>query len=61
MTPADDLRTRLEKRLSALRDELDAGRRMLSDLEAREREVRDTCVRIAGAIQVLEEELDRDA
>jgi hypothetical protein len=54
----DDLRTRLEERLSALRDELAAGRRVLAELEAREREVHETCVRIAGAIQVLEEELD---
>jgi hypothetical protein len=55
---ADDLRARLEERLSALRDELAAGRRVLAELEAREREVHETCVRIAGAIQVLEEELN---
>jgi predicted nucleic acid-binding Zn-ribbon protein len=55
-----DLRSRLEERLDALRAELDAGRRMLADLQARQAEVQDTVLRIAGAIQVLEEELRRD-
>jgi hypothetical protein len=54
----DDLRARLQERLSALRDELAAGRRVLAELEARQQEVHETCVRIAGAIQVLEEELN---
>jgi chromosome segregation ATPase len=56
-----DLRAQLERRLDALRAELDAGRRMLADLQARQAEVQDTVLRIAGAIQVLEEELGRDA
>jgi predicted nucleic acid-binding Zn-ribbon protein len=56
-----DLRGQLERRLDALRAELDAGRRMLADLQARQAEVQDTVLRISGAIQVLEEELGRDA
>jgi hypothetical protein len=34
---------------------------MLADPQARQAEVQDTVLRIAGAIQVLEEELGRDA
>jgi predicted nucleic acid-binding Zn-ribbon protein len=55
-----DLRAQLQQRLDALRAELEAGRRMLADLQARQAEVQDTVLRIAGAIQVLEEELGRD-
>jgi hypothetical protein len=52
-----DLRAQLEERLTALRGELEAGRRLLADLQARQGEVVDTLLRIDGAITVLEEEL----
>ena len=52
-----DLRAQLEERLTALRGELAAGRRLLADLQARQAEVVDTLLRIDGAISVLEEEL----
>jgi hypothetical protein len=52
-----DLRAQLEERLTALRGELAAGRRLLVDLRARQAEVVDTLLRIDGAITVLEEEL----
>ena len=52
-----DLRAQLEERLTALRGELAAGRRLLADLQARQAEVVDTLLRIDGAIGVLEEEL----
>jgi chromosome segregation ATPase len=52
-----DLRAQLEERLTALREELEAGRRLLADLQARQGEVLDTLLRIDGAITVLEEEL----
>jgi hypothetical protein len=52
-----DLRAQLEERLTALRGELEAGRRLLADLQARQGEVVDTLLRIDGAISVLEEEL----
>jgi uncharacterized coiled-coil protein SlyX len=52
-----DLRAQLERRLTALHEELAAGRRLLADLQARQAEVQDTMLRVAGAIQVLEEEL----
>jgi hypothetical protein len=52
-----DLRAQLEERLTALRGERAAGRRLLADLQARQAEVLDSLLRIDGAITVLEEEL----
>lgn len=45
-------------RLTGLRSEYTAGQQMLADLEARQAELRQTLLRISGAIQVLEELLD---
>ncbi len=45
----------MEERLTQLREEFARGRRELEALEARVIEVRETLLRIAGAIQVLEE------
>ena len=45
----------MEKRLEELRAELVKGQRQLEALDYRRREVRDTVLRISGAIQVLEE------
>ncbi len=53
------MRERLERRLNELRDELERGQRMLQEIEARRSEVRDSLLRISGAIRVLEEELPR--
>jgi DNA repair exonuclease SbcCD ATPase subunit len=49
------LSQRLEQRLKALRQELETGQKMLADLEAQRRGLKQTILRIAGAIQVLEE------
>jgi uncharacterized protein involved in exopolysaccharide biosynthesis len=49
------LRQQLEQRLSELKSEYQAGQQMLADLEARQAELRQTLLRISGAIQVLEE------
>lgn len=51
----EPIRRRLETRLGELRAELDRGRRMLAELEARGELLRDSVTRIAGAVQVLEE------
>ena len=51
------MRSRIEARLTELRAELEAGRKMQQDLEARLEEVRLTMLRISGAIQVLSEML----
>lgn len=52
--------TAIEQRLQELKAEFEAGQKMLADLEARQAQLRDTMLRISGAIQVLEE-LARDA
>ncbi len=53
------MRTQLEQRLLQLKAEYEAGKKALADLEAREASIRETMLRISGAIQVLEEELAR--
>lgn len=45
----------IETRLAELRLERDRGEEMLADLQARQAALRDTLLRIQGAIQVLEE------
>jgi hypothetical protein len=49
------MREQIEERLAALRQEFEAGRRMLADLETRQVELQQTLLRIGGAVQVLEE------
>jgi predicted nuclease with TOPRIM domain len=51
------MRTQLEHRLQSLKTEFEAGQKMLSELEAKQMNLRETLLRISGAIQVLEEEL----
>ena len=51
------MRDRLKQRLSELRTEFEAGNKMLAELDAKGAKVRETLLRISGAIQVLEEEL----
>ena len=51
------MREQLERRLAALRQEFETGQRMLADLDAQQSRLRETLLRIAGGIQVLEEEL----
>lgn len=47
--------TTITDRLATLRREYEEGQRALADLESRQRQLRDTMLRISGAIQVLEE------
>lgn len=51
------MQQRLEQRLTQLKAEFEAGQKQLGDLEAQANALRSTLLRIAGAIQVLEEEL----
>lgn len=49
------MKQQLEQRLSDLKAEYSSGQKMLADLDARQAELRQTLLRISGAIQVLEE------
>lgn len=51
------MREALEARLAELRQERDRGEQMLAEMQARQSALRDTLLRIGGAIQVLEEQL----
>lgn len=51
------MREQLEQRLNQLKAEFEAGQKMLAELEAKQANIRETMLRISGAIQVLEEEL----
>jgi prefoldin subunit 5 len=51
------MREQLEQRVSQLKAEQQKGQQMLAELEARQAELRQTLLRISGAIQVLEEML----
>ena len=51
------MKERLQTRLAALKNEFEQGQKMAADLEAQLANLRPTLLRIAGAIQVLEEEL----
>lgn len=49
------MKEQLEKRITELRSEFEAGQKMLDDMETKRRELEATMLRISGAIQVLEE------
>jgi chromosome segregation ATPase len=49
------MQEQLERRLNELKLEYQTGQKMLADLEAKQAELRQTLLRISGAIQVLEE------
>jgi len=53
------MRRQLEERLRQLKAELQSGQQMLAELETKQTSVRETMLRISGAIQVLEEELTK--
>jgi len=47
----------LKTRLDALKAEFESGRKMLVEQEAKQVKLKESLLRISGAIQVLEEEL----
>lgn len=51
------MKEQLEQRLTELKAEFASGQQVLADLEAKQANVRETLLRIQGAIQVLEEEI----
>jgi chromosome segregation ATPase len=51
------MREQLLQRLKNLKTEFESGQKQLANLETQANNVRNTLLRISGAIQVLEEEL----
>lgn len=51
------MKEQLEQRLQELKAEFESGQQMLADLEAKQTNLKNSLLRISGAIQVLEEEL----
>lgn len=51
------MKQQLEQRLKSLKAEFASGKEVMQELEAKQASLRDTLLRISGAIQVLEEEL----
>ena len=54
------MKERLEKRLSELQAEFERGQQMLAELEEKQANMRESLLRISGAIQVLKEELAKE-
>jgi predicted nuclease with TOPRIM domain len=54
-----NVKERLEQRLIELKNEFESGQKMLAELGTKQATLRETLLRISGAIQVLEEELAR--
>ncbi len=54
------MREQLEERLQQLKQEFESGQQMLAEYEAKQAELRQTLLRISGAIQVLEEMLQAE-
>ncbi|MEB3360459.1 MAG: hypothetical protein VKK04_27290 [Synechococcales bacterium] len=51
------MKTQLQQRLQTLKAEYEAGQKVLANLESQKASLRETLLRISGAMQVLEEEL----
>ena len=51
------MKEQIQQRLESLKEEFASGQKVLIDLETKQASVRETLLRIIGAIQVLEEEL----
>ncbi|NEP73685.1 MAG: hypothetical protein F6K25_15945 [Okeania sp. SIO2G4] len=49
------MKDKIEKRIASLKAEFESGKKTLSDLEAKQTNIRETLLRISGAIQILEE------
>lgn len=54
------MRERLQTRLDVLKNEFQTGQTRLRDLEQQSTQLRETLLRISGAIQVLEELLTEE-
>lgn len=55
------MKEQLQQRLRQLKQEFEAGQKMLAELEAKQNNLQQTLLRISGAIQVLEELLNEES
>jgi predicted nuclease with TOPRIM domain len=55
------MKQQLVDRLQELKAEFESGQKALAEMEAKQANMRNTLLRISGAIQVLEEELAKAA
>jgi predicted nuclease with TOPRIM domain len=53
------MKEQLEKRLAELKAEFESGQKVMVELETKQSNLRDTLLRISGAIQILEEEIGK--
>ena len=53
------MKSQLEQRLNELSYEFESGQKAMADLEHQQANLRSSLLRISGAIQVLEEELEK--
>lgn len=54
------MKEQLIERLQQLKEEFESGQKMLTDLEQQKANLEQTLLRISGAIQVLEELLEKE-
>lgn len=54
------MKEQLTQRLAQLREEFELGQTKLNQLNTETQQLQNTLLRISGAIQVLEEELDKE-
>jgi predicted nuclease with TOPRIM domain len=54
------MKQQLVLRLQELKAEFESGQKALTELETKQANLRNTLLRISGAIQVLEEELNKE-
>ncbi len=54
------MKQQLEQRLKELKSEFESGQKALAEIEMKQANLRNTLLRISGAIQVLEEELTKE-
>jgi hypothetical protein len=57
----ESMRDKIQDRLVELRGELDKGKKIIEDLDAQRAGLQTQLLRIAGAVQVLEQLLEADA
>ena len=53
------MKEQLEKRLAELKAEFESGQKVMAELDTKQANLRDTLLRISGAIQILEEEIGK--